>query len=200
MWELKIFILALGPRKNIMKNSKNYKKAQEAFDKTKSYSINEALEILEKFPKAKFDESVEVHIKTSVDPKKSDQQIRTSAQLPHGTGKAVKIAAFTATQQKEAKEAGAEIVGGEDLVEKISQGGNLDFSATVATPEMMPKLGKIAKILGPRGLMPNPKTQTVGPKIGEMIEALKKGKLISKVTTEPIFILLSERDLLAKTN
>jgi len=163
-----------------MKKSKNYRKAEESFVKGKAYAIEEALEILEKFPKAKFDESVEIHIRTSIDPKKSDQQIRTSVQLPHGTGKKMKIAAFTSVQQKEAKEAGAEIIGGEELVKKISQSGAFNFNVAVATPEMMPKLGKIAKLLGPKGLMPNPKTQTIGPKIAEMIEALKKGRTSCK--------------------
>lgn len=160
-----------------MKKNKSQKESGEIFDRNKVYAIEEALNILETFPKAKFDESVEAHIKTAIDPKKSDQQIRSSAQLPYGTGRKVKIAAFTAAQEKEAKAAGADIVGGEDLVEKISQKGSIEFNVAVATPEMMPKLAKIAKILGPRGLMPNPKTQTVGPKIGEMIEALKKGKV-----------------------
>jgi len=160
-----------------MKKNKGQKEAKEGFDKNKVYAIEDALNVLETLPKAKFDESVEVHIKTSIDPKKSDQQIRSSAQLPHGTGKKVKIVAFTATQEKEAKTAGADIIGGEELIEKIGQKGSIEFNVAVATPEMMPKLAKIAKILGPRGLMPNPKTQTVGPKIGEMIEALKKGKV-----------------------
>lgn len=160
-----------------MKKSKNYKKAEENFDRTKSYPIKEALEILEKFPKAKFDEATEVHIKTSIDAKKSDQLIRNSVQLPYGTGKKVKIAAFTENQIKEAKEAGADLIGGEELISKIAQKKTLEADIAVATPEMMPKLAKIAKILGPKGLMPNPKSQTVGPKIAVLIEALKKGRV-----------------------
>jgi large subunit ribosomal protein L1 len=156
--------------------SKNYKKASEAFDVDKQYSLEEALEILEKFPKAKFDESVEVHIRLNVDPKKSDQQVRTSMSLPHGTGKTQKIAAFTETQQDEAKKAGAEIVGDEKLIAKIIDTKKIDFDVAVATPEMMPKLSKAARVLGPRGLMPNPKTGTVGPKVEEMIKELQKGK------------------------
>ncbi len=156
--------------------SKNYKKASEAFDVDKQYSLEEALEILEKFPKAKFDESVEVHIRLNIDPKKSDQQVRTSVSLPHGTGKTQKIAAFTETQQDEAKKAGAEIVGDEKLIAKIIDTKKIDFDVAVATLEMMPKLSKAARVLGPRGLMPNPKTGTVGPKVEEMIKELQKGK------------------------
>ncbi len=156
--------------------SKNYRKAQEAFQKGEEYGLEEALELLEKFPKAKFDESVEVHLHLNIDPSKSDQQVRAAVSLPHGTGKSKKIGAFTETQQEEAKKAGADVVGDEKLVEQIIKDKKIDFDVAVATPEMMPKLSKAAKILGPRGLMPNPKTGTVGPKVAEMIEELKKGK------------------------
>ncbi len=156
--------------------SKNYQKAQESFQKEETYSLEEALDFLEKFPKAKFDESVEVHLHLNIDPSKSDQQVRTAVSLPHGTGNTKKIATFTETQQDEAKKAGADIVGDEKLVEKIIKDKKIDFDIAVATPEMMPKLSKAARILGPRGLMPNPKTGTVGPKVAEMIEELKKGK------------------------
>jgi large subunit ribosomal protein L1 len=156
--------------------SKNYKKAAEAFDIGKKYPLEAALEILEKFPKAKFDESVEVHIRLNVDAKKSDQQVRASVSLPHGTGKTQKIAAFTETQQDEAKKAGAEVVGDEKLITKIIDTKKIDFDVAVATPEMMPKLSKAARVLGPRGLMPNPKTGTVGPKVADMIKELQKGK------------------------
>ena len=163
-----------------MRTSKKKKASLELFEKNKVYSLEEALEILEKMPKAKFEESVEVHIKTSIDPKKSDQQVRGAAVLPFGTGKTVKVAAFTETQQKEAQEAGADLVGGAELVEKISQNKELAFDVAVATPEMMPKLAKIAKILGPKGLMPNPKSQTVGAQIKPLVEGLKKGKVSFK--------------------
>ncbi len=159
-----------------MKKGKRYQKAAKFFDKTKVYSIDEALDILEKFPHAKFDESVEVHIRTKIDPKKTDQQIRGTVDLPFGTGKEVMIVAFTETQQKEAQKAGADIVGGEELIEKLKKGKIKEFDLAVATPEMMPKLAQVAKILGPKGLMPNPKTQTVGPKIAPLIEGLKKGR------------------------
>lgn len=163
-----------------MKRGKNYKKAVELFEKNKKYPIQDALEIMEKFPEAKFDESVEIHIRTAIDPKKSDQLVRGAVELPHGTGKTVRVAAFTEKQQKEAKEAGADLVGGEELVEKMGTAKSFDFDVAVATPEMMPKLAKIAKILGPKGLMPNPKSQTVGPKIVPMIESLKKGRISYK--------------------
>jgi len=127
---------------------------------------------------AKFDESVEVHIKTNVDPKKGEQQVRGTVALPHGTGKTKRVAVITSTSEKEAKEAGADIVGGEELIEKFAK--KIDFDVLVATPEMMPKLAKVAKILGPKGLMPNPKTETVTTKIKEAVEALKKGRAAFK--------------------
>ena len=159
-----------------MKRSKSYEEAAKSFKKEEVYSVDEALEILEKFPKKKFDESVEVHVNLNINPSKTDQQIRGTVNFPNGTGNTKRIAAFTATQESAAKKAGADIVGGEDLIEKIATSKQIDFEVAVATPEMMPKLGKIARILGPKGLMPNPKTETVGPKIEVMIEGLKKGK------------------------
>lgn len=140
------------------------------------YSITEAVSEVKKNAKAKFDESVEVHFRLDIDPKKSDQQVRGVADLPHGTGKSVKIVVFTTTQKKEAEAAGAELVGGEELIDKIKSTGKIDADVAIATPEMMPKLATIAKILGPKGLMPNPKNQTVTPKVKEVIEALKKGR------------------------
>ncbi|HHX58329.1 MAG TPA: 50S ribosomal protein L1 [Candidatus Moranbacteria bacterium] len=151
------------------------KKEVAGYNKDQLYPLKEGLEILSKFPKAKFDETVELAIKLSINPAKSDQQMRGAVDLPHGTGKSKKIAAFTETQAKEAKEAGADKVGGQELVDEIAK-GKIDFDVAVATPEMMPKLAKVAKILGPKGLMPNPKTETVGPKIAPMIESLKKGR------------------------
>jgi len=159
-----------------MKKGKRHQAALELYDQKKSYSVDEALEILGKMPKPKFDEAVEVHVRLGVNAKKTDQQVRGTVVLPHGTGKEVRVAAFTGTGQKEAKKAGADIVGEQDLIDKIAAKGVLDFDVAVATPEMMPKLAKIAKILGPKGLMPNPKSETVGPKIGEIVAGLKKGK------------------------
>lgn len=145
------------------------------YDKHQTYSLKEALEILEKMPKAKFDESVELAIRLNINSAKTDQQMRGAIALPHGTGKSLKIAAFTETQAKEAEAAGADLVGGEDLIKKVGK-GKIEFDVAVATPEMMPKLAKVAKVLGPKGLMPNAKTETVGPKVAPMVEGLKKGK------------------------
>jgi large subunit ribosomal protein L1 len=139
-------------------------------------NISEAIAEIKKNAKAKFDESVEAHIRLDIDPKKSDQQVRGVAELPHGTGKSVKIAVFTTVQQKEAEAAGADLVGGEELVDKIKSSGKIEADIAIATPEMMPRLATIAKILGPKGLMPNPKSQTVTPKVKEIVESLKKGR------------------------
>lgn len=141
-----------------------------------SLSINEAITKVKRTAKAKFDESVEVHVRLIIDPKKSDQQVRGVTELPHGTGKKVKIAVFTTVQKKEAKSAGADIVGGEELINKIKSSGKIDANISIATPEMMPQLATIAKILGPKGLMPNPKNKTVTLKVKEILESLKKGR------------------------
>lgn len=161
-----------------MKHGKKYRAVAEKFDNKKTYSIEEAIKVMKENKVVKFDESVEVHIKTNVDPKKGDQQLRSTVALPHGTGKTLRIAVVTSTSEKEAKEAGADIVGGEELIEKMAK--EINFDILVATPEMMPKLAKMAKVLGPKGLMPNPKTETVTTKIKETVEALKKGKAAFK--------------------
>lgn len=157
-----------------MKRGKKYRAAAEKIDKNKTYSIEEAVKLIKENKTAKFDESVELHIKTNIDSKKGDQIIRGTVVLPHGSGKTKKVAVITSNAQDEAKKAGADIVGGEELIENFSK--KIDFDVLVATPEMMPKLAKVAKILGPKGLMPNPKTETVTTKIKETVEALKKGK------------------------
>jgi large subunit ribosomal protein L1 len=161
-----------------MKRGKKYKAIGDKIDKNIVYSIEEAVKLMKENKFAKFDESVEIHIKTNVDPKKGDQQVRATVVLPNGTGKTKKIAVITSTSEKEAKEAGADIIGGEEILEKITK--KIEFDVLVATPEMMPKLAKFAKILGPKGLMPNPKTETVTTKIKETVEALKKGKAAFK--------------------
>lgn len=145
-------------------------------EKDKEYTIEEALELMRSNKIAKFDESVEAHVKLNIDIKKNDEQVRGAVVLPHGTGKTKKVAVITSVKAKEAKEAGADIVGGEEMIEKI-KAGKIDFAVLVATPEMMPKLAPVAKILGPRGLMPSPKTETVTEKIKETVEMLKKGKV-----------------------
>lgn len=156
----------------------------EKIDRAKVYSLEEAVKTVKENKIAKFDESVEVHIKTNIDAKKGDQQVRGTVNLPHGTGKTKKVAVITSTAAKDAKEAGADIVAGEELIEKIKNGkafsGKDAFDILVATPEMMPKLAPVAKILGPKGLMPNPKTDTVTTKIKETVAALKKGKAAFK--------------------
>jgi large subunit ribosomal protein L1 len=167
----------LEPRK-YMKHGKKYRASAEKIDPNKAYSVDEAVKIIKENKSAKFDESIEIHIKTNIDSKKSDQFVRGMVVLPHGTGKSKKIAVITSTSAAEAKAAGADIVGGEELIEKVSK--KINFDILVATPEMMPKLAKVAKILGPKGLMPNPKTETVTTKIKETVEALKKGKTAFK--------------------
>lgn len=148
-------------------------------DKNKVYSVSEAVKLVKENKIAKFDESVEIHIRMDIDPKKGDQQVRGAMVLPNGTGKSKKIAVATTTKIDEAKKAGADIVGAEDLIEKI-KAGKIEFDILVATPEMMPKLAPIAKILGPKGLMPSPKAETVTDKIAETVEMLKKGKVSFK--------------------
>lgn len=159
------------------KHGKQYRKAKEAYDPTKPYSIEEALGLLSQIHFAKFDESVDVAVRLGVDPKRADQMVRGTVILPHGTGKQVRVAAFAkGEKEKEAQEAGADVVGGEDLVKRIAEEGWLEFDKAVATPDMMSQVGKIGKILGPRGLMPNPKVGTVTFELKKAIQELKAGK------------------------
>ena len=161
-----------------MKYGKKHRAAAEKIDKNMVYSLEEAVKLMKENKIAKFDESVEVHIKTNVDPKKGDQQVRSTIVLPHGTGKTKRVAVITSTSTEEAKAAGADIVGGEEMIDTFAK--KIDFDVLVATPEMMPKLARVAKVLGPKGLMPNPKTETVTAKIKEAVEALKKGRAAFK--------------------
>lgn len=170
----------------IMKRGKKYRAITEKIDKSKSYSSEEAFKLVKKSKIAKFDESVEVHVKLDIDTKKGEQQVRGAIVLPHGVGKAKRIAVVTSTKAKEAEEAGADVVGDENLIEKIKLGKIENFDVLVATPEMMPKLAKVAKILGPRGLMPSPKTETVTEKVEETVKMLKKGKISFKNDTSGI--------------
>ena len=152
--------------------TKRHKKTQELIDKTKIYELKEAVSLAKKTAFAKFDETVDLSIKLNVNPKEVSQAIRGTVALPNGTGKKVRVCAFCKGEKsKEAQDAGADFVGAGDLVEKI-QGGWCDFDVAVATPEMMPKLAVAARVLGPRGLMPNPKTGTVGPNVTQMITDL----------------------------
>jgi large subunit ribosomal protein L1 len=159
-----------------MKHGKKWNNTRKKIDKTKEYGLAEAVEFLKGNSQVKFDETVEVAVNLGIDPKKSDQAVRGSVVLPHGLGKSVRILAFAVGEKaQEAKDAGADFVGADDMAEKIT-GGWLDFDAVVATPDMMKVVGKLGKILGTRGLMPNPKVGTVTMDIGKAIKELKKGK------------------------
>ena len=161
------------------KKGKKYVQALELIEKGKAYTKEEAIELVKKTSTSKFDGSVEVAINLNVDTKKTDQQIRGAIVLPNGTGKSKRVLVLTkmAEQVKAAKDAGAEFVGDADLVDKIQKENWLDFDVIIATPEMMPLLGKIGKVLGPRGLMPNPKTGTVTTDVKKAIEDVKKGRI-----------------------
>jgi len=142
-------------------------------------TIQEAIKNIKENAKAKFDESVEVHIHTGIDPKKGEQQLRSTCVLPHGTGKTKKVAVFT-ENEKEAKEAGADIVGGKELIQEIKTKNIIDFDIAVATSDMMKELAQIAKILGPKGLMPGPKNETLTNNIAKTVKELKSGKIAFK--------------------
>ena len=147
-------------------------------DKTKAYPIAEAMELAKKLSKTKFDASIEVHFRLGIDIKKGEQQVRIAVNLPHGTGKTVKVAAFVSpAKEKEAREAGADYVGSEELIAQIKKTEKTDFKVAVAEPVLMKNLGQIAKILGTRGLMPSPKNDTVTPDPAKAIRELKKGKV-----------------------
>lgn len=161
-----------------MKLAKRVKANNEQVDKTKTYTAEEAINLAKQTANTKFVGSIEIHVRTNIDSKKTEQQIRGSASLPNGTGKTKKIAAFvTEAKEKEAKEAGASIVGGEDLIKQIKETGKTDFDVAIAEPAMMPKLAQIAKILGTRGLMPNPKTGTVSDNIPATIKEIAGGRV-----------------------
>jgi large subunit ribosomal protein L1 len=164
-----------------MKRGKKYSEVAKAVDKDKVYSIEEAIELVKKTSTTKFDSSIEIHIKLGVDPKKGDQQVRSTVILPHVVGKAKKVIAFVGPdKEKDAKEAGADKIGGEELIQKIKQTKKFDFDIAVATPDMMKNLAPIAKILGPRGLMPSPKNDTITTDLKRTIGELKKGKISFK--------------------
>jgi len=159
-----------------VKHSKRYKSLLKYRDRP-YYPLTEAIELVKKTATAKFDESVDLAVRLGVDPKKQNQMVRGSANLPFGTGKRVRVLVITkGEKEKEAKEAGADYVGGEEYLEKIKNGW-LEFDYIVATPDMMPQLGRLGKILGPKGLMPSPKTNTVTFDIGDAVRSLKKGRI-----------------------
>jgi len=164
-----------------MKHSKNYRRYHEKIDRTRRYPLAEAVKIIKENKYAKFDESVEIAIRLGVNPKNADQMVRGTVSLPNGTGKSVRVAVFAQTEKaEEAKAAGADFIGAEDLAEKI-QGGWTDFDVAVATPDMMRVVGKLGKVLGPRGLMPNPKTGTVTMDLTRTIKELKTGRIEFRV-------------------
>ncbi|MFP5351951.1 MAG: 50S ribosomal protein L1 [Actinomycetota bacterium] len=159
------------------KHGKRFKEALALVDRDKLYSPREAVKILKQFPDSKFDETVEISIRLGVDPRKADQMVRGAVSLPKGTGKTMRVAAFAKGEKaKQATEAGADIVGDDDLAEKIG-GGWLEFDAIVATPDMMPAVGKLGRVLGPRGLMPNPKSGTVTDDVARAVGDIKGGRI-----------------------
>jgi len=161
--------------------TKREKAADALFDRAKEYPIEESLAILKKLPGVKFDESVDLSLRLGVDPKHADQMVRGAIVLPHGIGKAVRVAVFAkGEKEREAREAGADVVGAEDLVERI-QGGWLEFDSAVATPDLRGQVGRLGKVLGPRGLMPNPKLGTVTFDVGRAVREVKAGKVEFRV-------------------
>ncbi|MDQ3733715.1 MAG: 50S ribosomal protein L1 [Actinomycetota bacterium] len=164
-----------------MKRSKNYRKVAELVDKDRVYSPVEASRLAKQTSTTSYDATVEVAMRLGVDPRKADQMVRGTVSLPHGTGKTVRVIVFaTGDKAAEAEAAGADVVGSEDLIERI-QGGFLDFDAAIATPDQMAKVGRIARILGPRGLMPNPKTGTVTTDVAKAVTDIQGGKINFRV-------------------
>jgi large subunit ribosomal protein L1 len=164
-----------------MAAGKGYRNARAKVDSTRKYSLDEALTLLPQLTFAKFDETVDLAVRLGVNPKYADQMVRGAVVLPHGTGKSVRVAVFAkGDKAKEAQEAGADVVGAEDLAEKV-QGGFMDFDKVIATPDVMGIVGKLGKVLGPRGLMPNPKVGTVTTDIGRAVREAKGGKVEFRV-------------------
>ena len=161
-----------------MKRGKRYQEAAKLVDSTREYEAKEALDLIEKMPKPKFDETVELHVKLGVDSKHADQQVRGTVVLPHGTGKSLRVLVFAkGDKAKEAEAAGADFVGAEELVPKIEKENWFDYDVIVATPDMMGVIGRLGKVLGPKGLMPNPKSGTVTMDVTKAISEIKSGKV-----------------------
>jgi len=164
------------------KHGKKYRKIAEKVDRAKRYTIEEAIELVKELKVAKFDESVDVAVNLGVDPRHADQMVRGAVVLPHGTGKTVKVAVFAkGDKAREAEAAGADIVGAEDLAKRIEEEGFLDFDTAIATPDMMGVVGKLGRVLGPRGLMPNPKVGTVTTDVTRAVSEAKAGKIEFRV-------------------
>ena len=161
-----------------MKKGKRYQEAEKLVDKTKLYSAKDALDLIQKMPKPKFDETVELHVKLGVDSKQADQQVRGTTVLPNGTGKTLRVLVFAkGPKAEEAKKAGADFVGAEELIPKIQNENWFEYDVIVATPDMMGVVGRLGKILGPKGLMPNPKSGTVTMDVTKAINDIKSGKV-----------------------
>ena len=161
-----------------MKHGKRYEEAAKLVDSSKMYEPKEALELVEKFPKTKFDETVELHVKLGVDSKHADQQVRGTVVLPNGTGKTLRVLVFAkGDKAKEAEAAGADFVGAEELIPKIEKENWFEYDVIVATPDMMGVVGRLGKVLGPKGLMPNPKSGTVTMDVAKAIADIKSGKV-----------------------
>jgi len=163
-------------------HSKRYRQALSSVDRTRSYLLADAVALLKSLPGAKFDESVDLAISLGVDPRQADQMVRGSLVLPHGTGRALRVLVFAkGEREREAREAGADFVGAEDLAKKILEESWLDFDRVVATPDLMGVVGRLGKVLGPRGLMPNPKLGTVTPNVAQAVRETKAGKVEYRV-------------------
>lgn len=161
-----------------MKHGKNYRESLSKIEKNKLYDIREAFELVVNSAKAKFDETVELHVRLGVDSRHADQQVRGAVVLPNGTGRNIKVLVFAKENKfEEAKAAGADYVGGVELAEKIQKENFLDFDVVIASPDMMPIVGRLGKILGPKGLMPNPKAGTVNPDVAKAVTEAKAGKI-----------------------
>ncbi len=164
------------------KHSKRYNAGADQIERDKLYSMSDAMELLKSMPAAKFDETVDIAVRLGVDPKHADQMVRGALVMPHGTGSSVRILVFAkGDKENEARDAGADFVGGEELAKKIQDEGWLDFDRVIASPDMMGVVGRLGKVLGPRGLMPNPKLGTVTPNIRQAVEEQKAGKIEYRV-------------------
>jgi len=168
---------------------KSYRAAAEKIDREKLYSLKEAVSLVRETKRAKFDETVELALRLGVDPRKADQNIRGTVVLPHGTGKTVRVAVFAKGEKaREAEAAGADVVGAEELAKRITDEGWLEFDKAIATPDMMGVVGRLGKVLGPRGLMPNPKVGTVTTEVGKAVQELKAGKLSTELIKPGMFM------------
>jgi large subunit ribosomal protein L1 len=169
----------------VIKRGKAYKEAVKIIEKDKIYHLEEAIDLIKKTSPVKFDASIEIHIRLGVDKEKSDQNVRGNILLPHGSGKIKRVLVFTESKEKEAKDAGADQVGGEELINKVEKGFS-DFDIVAASPDIMSKIGRLGKILGQRGLMPNPKAGTITDKVGQLVSEIKKGRTEFKMDPQGI--------------